>query len=847
MPHFFYTKKSCEEIFTELGSGPNGLTNFEAKNRLKEHGRNEVEIRRKGVFDIFWRQIKNAMIFLLFGAVVISLLLKEWPDAIIISIILFINISLGFYQEYKSEKILKKLKKYLVPKTRVWRDGEIEIIDRRDLVIGDVVILESGDIIPADLRLFRLNNFSVNESILTGESVPVRKNIEIQDKEIAQIYEAENLVFSGTLVVEGSAEGIVIAAGKNALMGEIISLTAATKRKSLFEENMSKLSKFILKTVFITLSIIFIFNVLIKQGAIDVKELLLFTIALAISVVPEALPLITSLTFSNGALRMAKKHVVVKRLSAIQDLGSVDVICTDKTGTITENVLIIKNIFPAENQFDWLKFALLASGLLEKRKRSEITEPFEKAIYQKASPEIQKEILNYTRLWHLPFDPARRRNLAVVRRDQNQWLVARGAPEEIINLATKINIRGEIKDFRPDEKEKELKKIAEVGLAGQRVLVIAYRTIEAKNTYSIEDEKDLIYSGFATFSDPIKPTAKVAVRQAQELGIAIKIVTGDSREVAEVVAREIGLPDTRKRVFIGAELDKMSQEEFLKAIDEGVVFARVSPAQKYKIIKALEDKYSVAFLGEGINDAPALKLTHVAMVVDSGADISKEVADIVLLKKDLKVIVDGIIEGRKTFANVIKYIKYTLISNFGNFYAMAAISLFIPFLPMLAVQILLLNLLSDMPLIAVATDKVNLREISRPQKYNFHELTFICIFLGLISSFFDFIFFALFVRLGPEILRTLWFIGSILTELVVIYTIRTKFFFLKGGLPSWTLIGFGFFAALLAIIIPYSNLGPIFHFVKPTIQNIIIIIGLTICYFATTEAVKVIYYRKRID
>ncbi|MGC9048809.1 MAG: cation-translocating P-type ATPase [Patescibacteria group bacterium] len=838
MSHLNYSKKSKEEVFAELKTGPIGLSDSEAKKRLEKYGYNEIITKRLRWFDILLRQVANSMFYLLIIATIISLILKQITDAFIIFIILIINIGLGFLQEYKSEKILEKLKAYIVAKAKVRREGKRKIIERRNLVPGDVVIVEIGDIIPADMRIFKSENLLVDESILTGESYPMPKDESAPVGEIKEIYEAKNLVFSGTTVVRGHGEGIVIATGKSNLMGEIIRLTTEIKHQSLFEQNIAKLSKFILKLVFFTLTIVFVINLIVKRGAIDARELLLFTIAMAISVIPEALPLVTTLTLSSGALKMAKKNVVVRRLSAIHDLGSVDILCTDKTGTITQNILTVTQIFAADKE-EWLLKALMSSPYLEKQDKKFILEPFDKAIYQASSETVQNKISFYHKLWFQPFDPNCRYNTIVVKdKDQKCWLIVKGAPEEIINLSIQKRREKIIENFDNVQKKVELEKISKIGLMGQRVLAIAYKEIDNRQQYSVNDVNNLIYLGFAAFSDPLKPTAKTAIKKAQQLGISVKIITGDSREVAEVIAREVGLPDTSKRVFTGAELDKMSKEEFLMAIDQGTVFARISPIQKYKIVEALEDKYSVAFLGEGINDAPALKLTHVAMVVDSGADISKEAADIILLKKDLKVIVDGITEGRRVFSNVIKYIKYTLIGNFGNFYGMAAISLFVPFLPMLAVQIFLLNLLSDMPLVAVATDHVQIKEIAKPQKYNFHELAFFCIFLGLISSFFDLMFFAIFNRLGPEMLRTLWFIASMLTELVIIYSIRTKFFFLKGGWPSWQLIGFSFLATILTVWIPFSPINSIFHFVQPSLSNLLLIIGIVIIYFVCTEVVK---------
>jgi Mg2+-importing ATPase len=841
MPHLFYSKKTIDEIFLELKTNFNGLSENEAKNRLLKYGFNEIVVKKIRWFDILFRQIKNSMVFLLFAAAFISLLLKEFKDSLVIFFILLININLGFLQEYKSEKFLEKLKSYIVGKAKVKRDGKKKIINKRELVVGDLVILEPGDIIPADLRIVKSKNFMVNEAILTGESYPVLKD-ELVEKEISDLLKLRNIVFAGTTVVKGYAEGVVIATSKSALMNEIIALTSTIKHKSLFELDINKFSQFILKLVFFSLILIFFVNLIAKKGLIDFKELLLFNIALAVSVIPEALPLITTLTLSNGALKMAKKSVAIKRLSVIHDLGSLDVLCTDKTGTITQNILKIKEIF-SFNKDKLLLNALLASDYLEKK---ESIDPFDVAIYQLADKGLKNELLNYSQIWLEPFDPTRRRVTTVVKKEDKYFLVSKGAPEEIIRLSDKIiKENNKIKDFTENEKRTEIKKISEIGYKGERVLAVAYKEIEEKEEYSISDEKNLIYLGFLSFSDPLKPTAKSAIEKAKDLGIQVKIITGDAKEVAEVVAKKIGLLKDKSegKVFLGDELDKMSKEEFLKAVENGLVFARVNPLQKYKIIEALGKNHSVGFLGEGINDVPALKIAHVALVVDTGADVSKDVADIILLKKDLKVIVDGINEGRKIFTNVLKYIKYTLIGNFGNFYGMVIISLFIPFLPMLSTQILLVNLLTDLPLAAVATDNVSLREISKPKKYNFHELSFMCIFLGLISSIFYLIFFISFHKVDPDLLRTLWFIFGIFKEISIIFLVRTPYFFLKTCWPSFSLIGLCVLVLFLTILIPFTNIGHLFHFVRPPISSLSLILLLVICYAIITEVSKTIYYK----
>lgn len=808
-----------EEIFKKLKTSPFGLTEKEAELRLTKYGFNEIAVKKISSASIFLRQFKNSFIYLLFVAGLISLFLKEFIDAAIIFIILFINTFLGFLQEYKAEKTLEKLKKFIELNVKVKRENNYKVIKQRFLVPGDVVILNEGDLVPADLILFKSENLMVDEEILTGESFPIEKSQE----------EGKNLVFLGTYIVKGYGEGVVVATGKETTFGKIAKISVETVKKSIFEENLLKLSKLISKIVIITLLIVFGLNLIVKGLSIEIPKLLLFFVALAISVVPEALPLITTLTFSKSALSFAKKKILIKRLSSIEDLGNIEIICTDKTGTLTKNVLEVKNCFSLDKE-KCLLFSLLASDFFTGRKTISF-DPFDLAIWQISSEKIKEEIKKYGKIWERPFSPEKRTNAVIVEKNEKRFLIVRGALEEILSLSNK-----------PFNYQEIIDQYQKAGYLAQRTLAVGFKEIEKKEFYSETDEKNLNYLGFIAFADSLKPTAKATIQEAKKLNIQIKILTGDSKEVAETLAKEIGI-EIGGRVFIGEELEKMDEKRFLEVIEKNNVFARLTPRQKYKIVENLERKYDVAFLGEGINDAPSLKLASVGIVVDSGADVSKEVGDIILLKNDLKIIVDGIREGRKIFTNITKYIRYTLIANFGNFYSMAIISLLLPFLPMLATQILLVNLLTDFPLITVSTDNVDEREIKRPQKYDLKEITFSCIFLALLSSIFDITFFAIFFKTGPEMLRTLWFICSILTELVLIFSIRTKFFFLKGKGPSLSLIFVSLLAAFLTFIIPFTNFGKLFHFVVPSLSSVLTIIFLVLGYFILTEIVKLTYYR----
>jgi Mg2+-importing ATPase len=585
-----------------------------------------------------------------------------------------------------------------------------------------------------------------------------------------------------------------------------------------------------MQVVLITLAIVFVLNFIIKGTGANIPEFLLFSVALAVSVIPEALPLITTLTLSQGAIHLAKKQVIVKRLSAVEDLGNIEIICSDKTGTLTENILTVENCFSQDKE-KCLFFAFLASKSFEEETT---IDPFDLAIKQVVTKSNEEEAKKFKKIWERPFDPKKRSNAVVVESlSGDTFLIVRGAVEEILSLSKPIN-----------HYDKVIKQCQESGKRGERVLAIAFKEIEKKKFYLESDEKDLNYLGFLSFSDPLKPQTIPTIKEAKKLGVTIKIITGDAAEVAETVAKKIGL-EIGERVFTGYEIANMDEKQLSDIVEKNNVFARILPDQKYKIIKALQKKYIVGFLGEGINDAPSLKLANVAIVVDSGADISKEAGDIILLKKDLKVIIDGIREGRTIFANVTKYIRYTLIANFGNFYSMAIVSLIMPFLPMLAVQILLVNLLSDLPLVAISTDRVDQQEIRKPRKYNLREIVLACVFLGFISSLFDFTFFALFYKTGPGMFRTLWFICSILTELVLIFSIRTRYFIFKAISPSLTLATVSFLAALLTIFIPLTKLGKFFHFTTPPISSILTIFGLVILYFIATEIAKLVYYQRQ--
>ncbi len=834
-----YTALDISELETKLHSSEKvGLSTDSANLILKTQGLNEIKIGKTTWFAILLRQFKSAFIYLLLVAATLAFLFGEKVDAVMIVIFILINTILGFYQEYKSDLSLKDLEKYVVNRVKVIRDGHLSNIDSKELVVGDLVVIETGDILQADIRLVATNDLLVNESILTGESIDVIKSEALLNLSSADVYKASNVVFSGTTVTDGGGRGFVIATGRNTEIGKIAKLSTETRDTSSFEKQINKFSSFILYLTVVTLLIVFVIQLITKSDTISVPELIVFSIAMAVGVIPEALPLVTTFSLTHGAKRLAKKKVIAKRLSAIEDLGSIEVLCSDKTGTLTENSMTVSEIWGTDKA-STLFYAAVVSDYSGDSKLP--NNSFDLAIIKACSMEEKGRALEVEKISNIPFNPSRRRNSTLIKDGLKYEIVVRGAPESLLS---------HIKGVRPQKLEEITHWLVFQGMYGRRVLLVAKRSYYESLGYTPQDEeKDLELIGLISFEDPIKASTYEAVQKAKKMGIDIKVLTGDSPEVAGAVASKVGIITDPTDVLLGDFLENKSLTERLNLVKAHSVFARVSPEQKYKIIELLEQNHEVGYLGEGINDAPALKLANVGIVVEGASAVARESSDIILLENDLNVIIEGIEEGRRTFVNTTKYIKSTLASNFGNFYALAFASLVIDYLPMLPVQILLVNLLSDFPMISISTDEVEADELKRPHSYDVREITLMASILGVISTFFDFVFFALFKDYGTGPLRTYWFMGSILTELLLIYSIRTrKWFFRTTKQPSFTMEFLTLFAAVATILIPFiPAVSNFFGFVVPSIQQVIVVLAVTLGYFITTEVVKHFYYTRFIN
>ncbi len=829
MSYIAFATKKLSDIYSELDSDSKGLNEVQAQEHLKKYGQNKISVKETKWWQILFRQFASPFVYILIFASLLALYLGETIDSIFIASFVLIGAVLGFIQEYNSQKSVELLKKFLVDHSRILRGGVELLIKSENIVLGDICILEPGNILPADMRFIRADNLLVDESILTGESMSVSKtSLLLEEHNISGIHNATNMGFSGTTIMQGKGVGIIVATGKDTQIGGITKLTAESEGVSTFEKGISKLSGWILKIILATLALVLIINFLVKgaDNRTNFADIILFSIALAVSVIPETLPVVSALSFSKGSLALAKKHVVVKRLSAVEDLGSIEVLCTDKTGTITENKMSV-SAFHSENEKFCLLFGALASS------PEKYSSSFDIALISKLGTD--KEAEQWQKINELPFDPERKRNSVLVGKANENKLIVRGAPETIIDLC--LNISNE-------KKNEILIWIAEREMQGERVIALASKCWVGSSSYTSADEKDLEYIGAISFSDPIKESAIPAILQAEELGVRIIILTGDSKNVAIAVAKKTGIIKNEEEAMTGEEFEKLSEADQIIAVENVHVFARVSPEQKYRVIELLERKYEVGFLGDGINDAPALKLASVALAVDTASDIARSASDIVLLNPSLSVIIDGIKGGREIFANMVKYLKTTLISNFGNFYAVALAMILAPFLPMLPVQVLLLNLLTDTPMIAISFDKVDVRELKKPRAYNVKEIVFMSLVFGIINAVFVFLFFLIFIKQGSTILQTNLFIGSVLIELLLIFSIRTKKLFWKGTKPSMVVSLLCLIPASLAVILPFTYWGEKFlKFAKPSYESLGIILLMVIVYFATVEMAKLAYYR----
>lgn len=806
------------------------LTNAEAAFRLRQYGHNVVFDKKKihPVF-IFLNKFKNPLLIILLVASAVSFALGERINAVILVAMVFLSAVLEFVNTYKSEMAVEKLVAKVITTATVIRDELAQEIPLRRIVPGDIILLSAGDVVPADSAVLESRDFFVNEAALTGESFPQEKGVNAD-------------VFMGTSITSGFAAAEVKTTGKGTEYGQIAQRLGTADTETNFEKDIKKFSFFIMKVSLALVSLVFIINAVVGRGWLTS---FIFALAIAVGLTPELLPVIMTVSLSRGSVVMSKKNVIVKNLSAIENFGSMDIFCTDKTGTLTEDrIVLVKcvDVLGVESE-EVLEKAFVSSTF-----RTGVSNSLDSAVKEFKN---HLNISDFKKVDEIPFDFERKRDSIVAEHDGKRFIITKGAPEQIFEVCSLYKEKGKSKKLDKAGTVKIYEQFNELSREGFRVLGIAVKNVAVEagkevRVYSKEEEQGMEFVGFVCFLDPAKEGALEAINELEKLGVELKILTGDHALLAQKVCKDVDIKV--KGVVTGEMLEHLSDEKLTDIAIRNTVFARVSPTQKERIITLLRAAgNTVGYLGDGINDAPGLKAADVGISVNNAVDVAKETADIILLKKSLMVLKEGIIEGRKTFRNTFKYMLMSLSSNFGNMFSMMAASAFLPFLPMLPGQVLLNNFLYDSAQLSLSTDKVDEEDIKNPPELNMDFLKKYMMVFGIISSIFDFItFFMLYkvFNLMESQFQTGWFVESIFTQIFVIYIIRTrKIPFLQSS-PSKLLVFNTLLAIAVAMIIPITPLSRLFGFTRSPVMVLVAIFVIVGAYLFTAEIAKRAFYRR---
>jgi len=779
-----------------------GLTAQEAEARLDQFGPNEPAAAQHHsiLFDLL-HGFMNPLVLILVIAAIASAFLGDKVDAGIIGVIVLLSAAIDFAQTYRSQRAVEKLRAQVAPTATVLRDGEWKELRRREVVPGDIVRLSAGDLVPADARLLMARDLYVLQAALTGESLPADK--EATGEPASTKADARNMVFLGTSVVSGTATAEIVATGAKTAFGDIAARLGTRPEATAFDLGLRNFSQLLARTVFFLVLFLIVVSVARHR---DPLQSLMFAVALAVGLTPEFLPMITSVTLSKGAVAMARKKVIVKHLSAIENLGSLDVLCSDKTGTLTAGTMSLDRSL---DPFGKVSQRALELAYFNSKFQTGIRSPLDDVILHQPPPEKE----DYTKCDEIPFDFERRRLSVVVERQSQRILITKGAPEGIFPLLSGYEIEGKTVPIRDDATKSMQQTSNELNNQGFRSLAVAYVEVPVLPDYSVKDERNLILAGFLSFADEPLPDAAQAVASLKQDGVEIKVISGDNDRVTGHVCTEVGVDPGR--IITGEEIEKMTDPALSHVAEETRVFARISPAQKNRILLALKHNgHAVGFMGDGVNDAPSLHAADVGISVSSAVDVAREVADVILVEPGLRVLHDGIIEGRRAFGNVMKYLLMGTSSNFGNVFSMAGASLFLPFLPMLPTQILLNNLLYDLSQLTIPTDNVDDTYLKKPQHWDIGLIRNFMVFIGPISSIFDFLTFYVllhYFRASEAQFHTGWFVESLATQTLVLFVIRTAKNPFRSR-PSGPLIATCLAAVAVGIYLPFSPLAGMLGF-----------------------------------
>jgi P-type Mg2+ transporter len=840
LPTSSYWSRTPEELFATLQSSPQGLSSATAQDRLTKFGRNELQGHKKAApFLLLLSQFKSPLVLILIVAAIISIITGEWIDAIIILAIVLASSILGFIQEYGASNAVEKLRSRVTLKVNVLRDGEQQTILAEEVTPGDIVLLSAGSIIPADGVVIQADDFFVNQAVLTGETFPVEKKVGVV-AENASLAERANYVFMGTDVSGGSARALICETGKSTAFGQIAEKLNLRPPETEFERGIRKFGGMLSQVMVVMVLVVFAINVILKKPPVDS---LLFAVALAVGMTPELLPAIISVTLSKGAQSMAKKGVIVRQLAAIENFGSMDVLCTDKTGTLTLGVVSLDGALDPQGDASDQVFLY---AFLNAHFQTGLANPLDGAILQHAQPDIAR----FIKTEEIPYDFTRKRlSIAVQDTTQNKstyTLITKGALDKVLEASTYIQEDGQAILLDNKHVEAVQAKFANWSGQGYRVLGVATKEVAPQPEYPVEEECNMTFIGFLLFFDPPKPDIGKTIVDLKNLGVTLKIITGDNRQVASHVAQTTGMQVTG--IMTGAELNQIRDEALWRRADQANLFTEVDPNQKERIISALRKTgHVVGYMGDGINDASALHAADVGVSVENAVDVAKEAADFVLLEQSLDVLRQGIEQGRQTFANTLKYVSMTTSANFGNMFSMAGLSLFLPFLPLLPKQILLNNFMTDLPAMTLATDAVDPEMVDKPRRWDVNFIRNFMVVFGLISSVFDFITFGvllLVLRGSQDQFRTGWFIESSLTELFILLVVRTRRLLFKSKPGKWLWVS-TLLVGLVTLILPYlPGVGPIFGFIPLPPLMMALLLAITGLYVTANEIAKRIFYRK---
>ncbi len=826
---------SATEMLQQLETPKEGLTGEEARRRRVRYGANRLKPqKRSDAFTLLLAQFKNPIILILVFATGLSFFLHDPVDAFIIITIVLVSGLLGFWQERSATNAVEKLLSIVQIRASVLRDGSSQEIPVEEIVPGDIVILKAGDLVPGDGLVQESKDLFVDEAMLTGETFPVEKAVAVLPAE-TPLGQRTNSLWMGTHVVSGTATALVVRTGKETEFGKVSERLRLRPAETEFERGIRQFGYFLMQVTLILVIAIFAINVYLARPVLDS---FLFSLALAVGLTPQLLPAIISINLAHGAKRMAQQKVIVKRLASIENFGSMNVICSDKTGTLTEGIVHLQSALDVEGT---PSDRVLLYAYLNAFYETGFTNPIDEAIRIHG----QFDLSGYQKQDEIPYDFLRKRLSILVSHEDTHLMVTKGALLNVLAVCSRAETgTGKIVEIAA-VRDRIQQHFQEFSRKGFRTLGIAYKNMGSESRISKDDEAGMLFSGFLVLFDPPKPEIIEAIASLKNLGVALKIITGDNHLVAANVSQQMGLSKTR--IITGLDLNQLSDAALLKRVADVDVFAEIEPNQKERIILAFRKAGNVVgYMGDGINDASALHAADVGISVESAVDVAKDAADIVLLEKDLSVLVEGVREGRTTFANTLKYVFMATSANFGNMFSMAGISLFLPFLPLLPKQILLTNLLTDFPEMTIATDRVDGEMVEYPRRWDIKAIRQFMITFGIVSSVFDYLTFGvllIILHATQEQFRTGWFLESVVSASLIVLVIRSRKPFFKSRPGKYLLIA-TLLTTIVTLILPFTPLGEVFGFIPLPISFLLIIGVIILFYIITAEMVKTFFYKK---